>query len=743
MNDKELVSRMQHGDMQAFDELYERYKDDAYRLACLITGSRTDGEDLAQEAFVTCAQSIKSLRDGSKFRPWLLKTLSRAAWKYCRKAKRETPVSEFFDAGESESALSAVLQLAVTMDYSIFLWHSYNEQRAIYPDKCEAMAHAISATLTSVVGSSITTIAGFLALCFMSFTLGRDLGIVMAKGVLLGVLSCVTVLPSLILLLDKPLQKTRHRSILPKMDGLAKGVTKVFPLFLALFVVLAPVFYFAYDKTNDEVYYDMGQCLPEDMEYVIANSKLSEEFDIASTHMLLVDASLPSKQVRSMISDMEQVDGVKYVLGLESVVGAGVPEEILPDSVRSILKSDKWELLLINSEYKVASDEVNAQIDSLNAILKKYDPTGMLIGEAPCMKDMIETTDHDFKVVNAVSILAIFLIILLVERSISLPFLLIAVIELAIFINLGLPHFLGQSLPFIAPICISTIQLGATVDIDHGYVRATAQRLKGAHIVTDMVTVTGTENLVMAAVLAEGETVIENAAREPEVVDLCDCLNAMGAHITGAGTPVISIEGVERLHGAEHTVIADRIEAGSFLVAGVVTQGDVLVTHCQPSQMEVVLDKLRATGAVLDIGADWVRVRMTGRPKPVSIRTVPHPGFPTDMQAQFMTLNCFAEGTANITETIFENRFMHVPELCRMGAHITIEGHTAIVEGVAQLTGTTIMATDLRASASLVIAALAAQGSSTVDRIYHLDRGYERMEEKLRALGADIVRIDV
>lgn len=361
-------------------------------------------------------------------------------------------------------ALSAVLQLAVTMDYSIFLWHSYNEQRAIYPDKCEAMAHAISATLTSVVGSSITTIAGFLALCFMSFTLGRDLGIVMAKGVLLGVLSCVTVLPSLILLLDKPLQKSRHRSILPKMDGLAKSVTKVFPVFLALFVVLAPVFYFAYDKTNDEVYYDMGQCLPEDMEYVIANSKLSEEFDIASTHMLLVDASLPSKQVRSMISDMEQVDGVKYVLGLESVVGAGVPEEILPDSVRSILKSDKWELLLINSEYKVASDEVNAQIDSLNAILKKYDPTGMLIGEAPCMKDMIETTDHDFKVVNAVSILAIFLIILLVERSISLPFLLIAVIELAIFINLGLPHFLGQSLPFIAPICISTIQLGATVD---------------------------------------------------------------------------------------------------------------------------------------------------------------------------------------------------------------------------------------------------------------------------------------
>ena len=284
-------------------------------------------------------------------------------------------------------------------------------------------------------------------------------------------------------------------------------------------------------------------------------------------------------------------------------------------------------------------------------------------------------------------------------------------------------------------------QLGAQVEIDHGYVRATASRLTGAHIVTDMVTVTGTENLVMAAVLAEGCTVIENAAREPEVVDLCNCLNAMGARIQGAGTPVLYIEGVKQLHDAEHTVIADRIEAGSFFVASVVTQGDVLVTHCQPAHMEVVLDKLRCCGAQLDIGNDWVRVRMDGRPQPVSIRTVPHPGFPTDMQAQFMTLNCLASGTAHITETIFENRFMHVPELLRLGAHITIEGHTAIVEGVPELTGATIMATDLRASASLVIAALAAQGSSTVDRIYHLDRGYERMEEKLRQLGADIVRV--
>lgn len=361
-------------------------------------------------------------------------------------------------------ALSAVLQLAVTMDYSIFLWHSYNEQCEKMDDRNEAMASAIHETLTSVIGSSITTVAGFAALCFMSFTLGRDLGIVMAKGVILGVIGCVTVLPSLILLLDKPLQKTKHKSLIPRMDKFAHGIVKIFPVFLVIFAILIPPAYYGYDKTNDEVYYDMGQCLPEDMEYVIANSKLSEEFDIASTHMVLVDASLPAKSVRNMIDEMENVDGVKYVLGLESVLGSRVPEEILPDSIREILKSDKWELLLINSEYKVASDAVNNQIDALNAILKSYDEGGMLIGEAPCMKDMIETTNHDFEVVNAVSIVAIFVIIALVEKSISLPFILIAVIELAIFINLGLPHYLGQSLPFIAPICISTIQLGATVD---------------------------------------------------------------------------------------------------------------------------------------------------------------------------------------------------------------------------------------------------------------------------------------
>lgn len=361
-------------------------------------------------------------------------------------------------------ALSAVLQLAVTMDYSIFLWHSYNEQRERCDDHKEAMAVAIKETLTSVVGSSITTVAGFAALCFMTFTLGRDLGIVMAKGVIFGVIGCVTVLPALILVLDTPLQKTKHKSLLPDMTKFAGKLTKIFPVFLIIFAVLIPPAYYGYSKTNNEVYYDMGQCLPDDIEYVIANSKLSDDFNIASTHMVLVDANLDQKSVKNMMKEMKEVDGVKYVLGLESVIGSRVPEEVIPDSIKGILKSDKWELLLINSEYKVASDNVNTQIDELNAVLKKYDQKGMLIGEAPCMKDMIETTDRDFKVVNAVSIVAIFVIIALVEKSISLPFILIAVIELAIFINLGLPHYLGQSLPFIAPICISTIQLGATVD---------------------------------------------------------------------------------------------------------------------------------------------------------------------------------------------------------------------------------------------------------------------------------------
>lgn len=283
--------------------------------------------------------------------------------------------------------------------------------------------------------------------------------------------------------------------------------------------------------------------------------------------------------------------------------------------------------------------------------------------------------------------------------------------------------------------------LGAEVVIDHGYVVAKAKRLKGAHIVTDMVTVTGTENLLMAATLADGVTVIENAAREPEVVDLANCLTAMGAKIRGAGTPVIEVEGVSELHGAHHAVLPDRIETGSFLVAALMTRGDVTVTHAAPHTLDIVLDKLREAGATVQTGDDWIRVSIDKRPKAVSVRTVPHPGFPTDMQAQFMAMDTIAEGTGRITETIFENRFMHVPELQRLGANITVDGHTSVVTGVQELSGANVMATDLRASASLVIAGLVAKGETIVDRIYHLDRGYDHMEVKLAALGAQIERI--
>ena len=375
-------------------------------------------------------------------------------------------------------ALSAVLQLAVTMDYSIFLWNSYNEKLKTESDHKEAMVMAIKDTLTSVVGSSVTTIAGFIALCFMSFTLGKDLGIVMAKGVFLGVIACVTILPSLILLLDKPLLKTRHKSFIPKTDKFSEKLLKIFPVLLIIFAVLTIPAYFGYSNTQKEVYYDMGQCIPDDMEVAIANKKLSDTFGVASTHMLLVDTDVPQKDVRAMLNEMEEVEGVDKVIGLESVVGSLVPEEMIPDSVKEMLESDNYRLVLINSEYAVASDKVNEQIDSLTDILKKYDKGGMIIGEAPCMKDMIETTDHDFKVVNAVSIVAIFVIILLVEKSVSLPFILISVIEFAIFVNLGLPHYMGQSLPFIAPICISTIQLGATVD----YAILMTTRYKGERI---------------------------------------------------------------------------------------------------------------------------------------------------------------------------------------------------------------------------------------------------------------------
>ena len=288
-------------------------------------------------------------------------------------------------------------------------------------------------------------------------------------------------------------------------------------------------------------------------------------------------------------------------------------------------------------------------------------------------------------------------------------------------------------------------KLGAEIQIEHGYVHAQALRLKGTRIVTDMVTVTGTENLMMAAVLAEGETVIENAAREPEVVDLAHCLIAMGAKIQGAGTDRIVIQGVEKLHGAEHSIVADRIETGTFLCAAAATGlfggSDVLLQQAAPGTLDAVIDKLRETGAEVENNGCWIRVRSHARLKSVSLRTAPYPAFPTDMQAQFMTLNCLAEGSGIISETIFENRFMHVPELSRLGADIAIEHDTAIVRGVTKLSGASVMATDLRASASLVIAGLMAEGETTVNRIYHLDRGYDHMEKKLLAVGADIERV--
>ena len=369
-------------------------------------------------------------------------------------------------------ALAAVLQLAVTMDYSIFLWHSYKEEMEKLADKDDgsmrvrekAMAIAIKKTFASVVGSSITTVAGFIALCFMSFTLGLDLGLVMAKGVILGVIGCVTVLPSLILVFDRILSKTSHKPLLPDMTKFSKKLLKIFPVILIAFAAIVVPSFIGDQKAQEEVYYDMSGSLPSDMSVVVANSKLKEEFNMSSTHMILVNADMKEDDVRAMTNELEKVDGVKFVLSLESLVGNRIPIDFLPESATEILKGDKWELMLVGSEYKTSSDEVNDQINSLSNITKKYDSSSMVIGEAPAMKDMIETTDTDFKIVNAISIIAIFIIIAVVEKSFSLPFILIAVIEVAIFINLGLAHLTGTHLPFIAPICISTIQLGATVD---------------------------------------------------------------------------------------------------------------------------------------------------------------------------------------------------------------------------------------------------------------------------------------
>ena len=360
-------------------------------------------------------------------------------------------------------ALAAVLQLAVTIDYSIFLWHSYKEEKEKHPgDNKEAMAVAIGKTITSVVSSSITTVAGFLALCFMSYELGMDMGIVMAKGVVIGVICCITVLPSMILVFDKALEKTMHKDLVPSLEKPSKFIIKHHTAFIVLFiVVLIPA---VYGQINTNVYYNLTDTLPKDLNSVIANTKLDEEYHMATTHMLLVDADMQPKEVNSMLDEMGKVDGVSFSMSLDTLIGPSIPREIVPDSVTKILKSDKWQLMLIGSEYKVASDEENAQIDELSKILKSYDKDGMLIGEAAATKDLIDITDHDFKVVNIVSIAAIFIIILIALRSVSLPIILVAVIEFAITVNMGVPCFTNTTIPFIASVVIGTIQLGATVD---------------------------------------------------------------------------------------------------------------------------------------------------------------------------------------------------------------------------------------------------------------------------------------
>lgn len=359
-------------------------------------------------------------------------------------------------------ALSAVLQLGVTMDYSIFLWHSYQEQQTKIPDKKDAMAAAIAETITSVVSSSMTTVAGFIALCFMSFTLGMDLGVVMAKGVVFGVAACVTILPSLILVFDKALEKTKHRALLPELKGAGSFVVQHYRIFIVLFVLI--LFPALYGYKNTAVYYNLDETLPKNLPSIVANDKLNETFDMNATHMLLLDADIQARDVKQMAEEMKAVDGVNWVLGLNSMKGSALPDEMIPSELKESLANDNWQLLLIGSQYKVASDEVNEQCEKLSAICKSYDSSAMLVGEAPCTKDLIEITDKDFNTVSVVSIGVIFVIILVVFKSVSLPVILVAVIEMAIFVNMGIPYYTKTAIPFIASVVIGTIQLGATVD---------------------------------------------------------------------------------------------------------------------------------------------------------------------------------------------------------------------------------------------------------------------------------------
>lgn len=361
-------------------------------------------------------------------------------------------------------ALAAVLQLGVTLDYSIFLWHSYKEAKEETPDDHhEAMAVAIGNTLTSVVGSSITTVAGFIALCFMSFTLGLDLGVVMAKGVVLGVIGCVTILPSIILTFDKALEKTMHREIMPNFDKPARWIVNHSWIFLIIFVLLLGPAIYGYNNTK--VYYDLSDTLPEKLNCSQANKMLAENFDgTNSIYMILADSNLSAEDSNAMMNEVNDLDGISFALSIDSALGGEIPTEMLPDSLVSELKGDEYQIMMVSTNYTIASDEINDQINKVDAIAKKYDAKSMVIGEAPCTKDLITITDKDFKTVSAVSIVAIFFIIFFVLKSISLPVILVAAIEFAIFVNMGIPYYTGTTIPFISSVVIGTIQLGATVD---------------------------------------------------------------------------------------------------------------------------------------------------------------------------------------------------------------------------------------------------------------------------------------
>ena len=361
-------------------------------------------------------------------------------------------------------ALAAVLQLGVTLDYSIFLWHSYKEAKEDHPDDHnEAMAIAIGNTLTSVIGSSITTVAGFIALCFMSFTLGLDLGVVMAKGVVLGVIGCVTILPSLVLTFDKALEKTMHREIMPNFDKPARWIVKHSWIFLIIFVLLLVPAIYGYNNTK--VYYDLSNTLPEKLNCSQANKMLAENFDETnSIYMILADTNLSAEDSNAMMQEVNNLDGITFALSLDSALGGEIPTELLPDSMVSSLKGSDYQIMMVSTNYTIASDEINDQINRVDEIAKKYDATSMVIGEAPCTKDLITITDKDFKTVSAVSIIAIFFIIFFVLKSVSLPVILVAAIEFAIFVNMGIPYYTGTTIPFISSVVIGTIQLGATVD---------------------------------------------------------------------------------------------------------------------------------------------------------------------------------------------------------------------------------------------------------------------------------------